>query len=122
ICPYQAQREALAQELAGKAFPFSVSLSTVDAVQGGEADLVILLMTRSRGRTEFLLDRHRLNVALSRSREAVVIFGHRACLTRGDAGPVARLIEWGRAKGTLDLIELPEQANFRRSLAPAVVP
>lgn len=122
ICPYEAQRVAVEEETGSEKYSFSLEATTVDAVQGGEADMVILLMTRSRGRVQFLLDRHRLNVALSRARDAVIILGHAACLAPDGGGPLGRLLELGRAKGSLELIQLAPEANFRRDLAPRVVP
>jgi superfamily I DNA and/or RNA helicase len=122
ICPYKAQRFAVEQEIREESYSFRVEASTVDAVQGGEADMVILLMTRSHGRVQFLLDRHRLNVALSRAREAVVILGHAECLAPSGDGPIGRMIELGRQRGSLELVQLQPKADFKRELAPAVVP
>ncbi|MCB9610830.1 MAG: AAA family ATPase [Sandaracinus sp.] len=122
VCPYEAQRRAVVEELRDGDHAFSVTVTTVDAVQGGQADAVILLMTRSKGRVQFLLDRHRLNVALSRAREAVLVLGHLGCLAPDDSGPVAKLIEKGRQRGTLDLVCVPDRAHFRRDLAPRVIP
>lgn len=122
ICPYGAQREAVERERSAHGYTFSLSVTTVDAVQGGEADLVILLMTRHRGRVEFLLDRHRLNVALSRAREAVIVFGHLGCLAQGGHSPIAQMVDFGRRKDTLDLVTLPRQADFSRDLAARIVP
>lgn len=122
ICPYKAQRTAVENEIKDSHFDFDVQATTVDAVQGGEADLVILLMTRNRGRVQFLLDRHRLNVALSRARDAVIVLGHLECLARGDEGPVEEFVRLGLEKKTLDLIQLPERADFKRNLAGHVFP
>ena len=122
ICPYSAQREAVERESRRRDYTFSMNVMTVDAVQGGEADLVILLMTRDKGRVEFLLDRHRLNVALSRAREAVIVFGHLDCLAQDWSSPIADLIDIGTCKGTLDLVTLPMRVDFGRDLAARIVP
>lgn len=122
ICPYKAQRMAVAEETRDERYTFRLEATTVDAVQGGEADIVILLMTRNRGRVQFLLDRHRLNVALSRAREAVIVLGHVGCLAPGGCGPIGQLIDLGLANGTLELIKLPPKADPRRELASRVVP
>ncbi|MCG7400585.1 DEAD/DEAH box helicase [Caballeronia zhejiangensis] len=122
ICPYEAQRRAVAQQVQADDYTFGVDVTTVDAVQGGEADVVILLMTRHRGRVEFLLDRHRLNVALSRAREAVIIFGHLECLAPQGKGPIRALIDLGTKRNTLDLVRLEERASFKRDLACRIVP
>ena len=122
ICPYKAQRSAVEKEIRDKSYGFSVEATTVDAVQGDEADIVILLMTRSSGRVQFLLDRHRLNVALSRARESVIVLGHLGCLAPSGKGPVAKLVDLGRRAGTLHLLRLRPKADFRHELAPQVVP
>ena len=122
ICPYKAQRSAVEKEVRDESYGFSVEATTVDAVQGDEADIVILLMTRSSGNTEFLLDRHRLNVALSRAREAVIVLGHLGCLAPDGNGPVAKLVKLGLRAGTLRLLRLRPEANVRRELASKVVP
>lgn len=111
ICPYAGQRALVARLLARHGVPDAVKVTTVDAVQGGEAELVFLLMTRSRGRTEFLLDEHRLNVALSRAQEAVVVLGHADHLRRRvQGGPkhnvFDRFVRSGTDAGTLHLHRL----------------
>ena len=104
ICPYKLQRQLVGVEISKRSYPFSLTTTTVDAVQGGQATLVILLMTRSSGRVEFLLDRNRLNVALSRAEEAVVILGHLACLSPEGQGPMAQLIQIGERQDTLQVL------------------
>ncbi len=122
VCPYEAQRTAVAKEIKESNFGFDVSVTTVDAVQGGEADIVILLMTRSHGRVQFLLDRHRLNVALSRARDAVIVFGHLGCLLQKEEGPIAQLVQIGHKNDTLDLVQLSPRANFKKNIAPRILP
>lgn len=121
VCPYKKQREDVEQAVKRMTLNFSIAVSTVDAVQGGEANLVFLLMTRSGGRVEFLLDRNRLNVALSRARDAVYILGHQACLSPCGDGPIADLIQMGLAQQTLRVIKPkghPDHEKTARSLFP----
>lgn len=121
VCPYKAQRLAVLAGLAKSKYSFAVDAATVDAVQGGEADVVILLMTRSHGSVQFLLDRHRLNVALSRARDAVIILGHRSCLTRKPGGPFERLLEIGNRENTLDCVSVDPDMTWK-ALAEYVSP
>ena len=54
-----------------------VRVSTIDAYQGQENDISILLTTRSE-ETSFLSDARRVNVAISRSKHHLIIFGQRS--------------------------------------------
>ena len=80
---YAAQRDALEQRIARdrqhlKAL--TVTCQTVDAFQGQEADIVLLSLTRSnkKGRLGFIRERPRLNVAVSRARDTLVLIGDSA--------------------------------------------
>lgn len=117
VCPYKGQRDIVDSDLNGSNYSLNLEVTTVDAVQGGEADIVIVMMTRSTGNVQFLLDRHRLNVALSRARDAVYIFGHAKCLSKNDHSPIADLLRIGRRNKTLKIIELPPKANFYSELS-----
>jgi hypothetical protein len=119
VCPYKAQR-GLVQAMLSEHLPGQdVRVTTVDAVQGGEASLVVLLMTRTHGRTSFVLDENRLNVALSRAKEALVVFAHVAHMTREPSSPLARLLDHGMGAQTLQLIKAP---RGRRTPGAAFLP
>lgn len=117
VCPYEAQRKAVKDEIDLSGYELDLAVTTVDAVQGGEANIVILMMTRSSGRVQFLLDKHRLNVALSRARDAVIVFGHIECLTKNADSPVSHLLKIGERNKSLDLVRLGSRADFRRDVA-----
>lgn len=77
---YAGQASVLAREVADGMSQWrniSATASTVDAFQGREADVAIYSVTRSNPRETigFLREARRLNVALSRGREALVIVG-----------------------------------------------
>ncbi len=63
-----------------------VECSTIDAFQGRETDVVIYLVTRSNaeGRIGFLREKPRLNVALSRARDALIIIGDDGFIDEGE--------------------------------------
>lgn len=80
VAPYNAQRRALRHALGD-----DIAVGTVDKFQGQEAPIAIVSMTASsrdelpRG-LEFLLDPHRLNVAISRARALSIVVASPALL------------------------------------------
>ena len=91
IAPYQAQVTRLRQELAQRGVRGkSIRVETFDAVQGLESDFVFISITRSNqsGNFGFIGRNHwrRHNVALSRAREGLFIFGDRSFVASGKDG------------------------------------
>lgn len=78
ITPYSGQIDYL-QRMIDKSDwgNISVSVGTVDSFQGREADIVIFSLVRSNSNSDlgFLSSAERVNVALSRAREALIIIG-----------------------------------------------
>ena len=75
VAPYNMQVRRLREAL-----PAGARVGSVDKFQGQEADVVILSMCSSFGEygsrgLEFILDRNRMNVALSRARILAVVVG-----------------------------------------------
>jgi serine/threonine protein kinase len=102
IAPYKSQVELLQRRMAQQEFkkPFKhilVDVLSVDAVQGREADLALLSLTRSnsQGRLGFLGADYwrRINVALSRARFGLTIIGD-AGFIRGTNGPLRNVLEY----------------------------
>uniref|UniRef100_A0A1I7XAL4 AAA_12 domain-containing protein n=1 Tax=Heterorhabditis bacteriophora TaxID=37862 RepID=A0A1I7XAL4_HETBA len=90
------------RRIAGFAKERNIELSTVDAVQGREKDVVILLSTRthfSLERADFLDDRQRMNVALTRSRHGQFVLGHKASLKQLTSWAI--LLEWAEKNNTV---------------------
>jgi uncharacterized protein len=100
VAPYNAQVGELAKTL-----PKGSRVGTVDKFQGQEAQVVIVSMTSSttddspRG-MGFLLDRNRLNVAVSRAKCLSIIVCNPSLLesTARTAEDIARLNVLGRAQ------------------------
>ena len=65
-----------------------IELGTVDSFQGKDFPLVILSSVKSNrdGRVGFLSLPNRLNVAISRAKNQVILLGDSATLTHADAG------------------------------------
>jgi ATP-dependent RNA/DNA helicase IGHMBP2 len=77
ITPYRAQCKALRQALKQHDFSevLAVEVDTVDAFQGREADIVFFSFVRNTGPATFYADDRRMNVAISRARDAVYLVG-----------------------------------------------
>jgi superfamily I DNA and/or RNA helicase len=100
ITGYAEQKQSLDRSLAPllpKMTALHVECNTVDAVQGREADVAIYSVTRSNasGRLGFLRETRRLNVALSRGRQYLVVVGdHYFCRTATGENPFKRVVEY----------------------------
>jgi len=77
ITPYTAQVKLL-RELLHPLLEKGLEVGTVDGFQGREKDLIVISMVRSNetGEVGFLADDRRMNVAVTRARRQVVIFGN----------------------------------------------
>jgi hypothetical protein len=98
IAPYKSQVEELRRRLAAQNYRhLAPSVMSVDAVQGREADLVIISVTRSNdeGKLGFLGADYwrRINVALSRARFGLTIIGD-AGFIRGTNGALRNVIDY----------------------------
>ena len=76
ISLYAAQSWALNKRIQNP----SIQISTVDAFQGNEKDLVILSTVRSNG-IGFTADPRRLNVAITRAKSQLIIVGNKQLLS-----------------------------------------
>jgi AAA domain/Protein kinase domain len=96
---YAAQRDALEQRIARDRPGFKalrVECQTVDAFQGRQADIVLLSLARSnkQRRLGFMRERPRLNVALSRARDTLILVGDHAFARAADgAGEMRRVLD-----------------------------
>lgn len=87
IVPYKGQARLIRERLQKLGEEYNLDLvnciSTVDTFQGGEKDIVIYGFTRSNKKHAigFLKERRRLNVALTRAKEQLVMVGDSETLT-----------------------------------------
>ena len=78
ISPYKGQVELINRKLDSMGIAFNnlkIKVNTVDSFQGKECDFVIFCITRTEGPGKFWTDRRRLNVALSRAKNGIIIIG-----------------------------------------------
>ncbi|EDQ86782.1 uncharacterized protein MONBRDRAFT_10566 [Monosiga brevicollis MX1] len=82
VTPYAAQRNCISDHLTwafGKAAN-AVRVSTVDAMQGQESDVIIYSAVRTSA-LGFTSDRRRINVALTRAKTCLIVLGSKLLLT-----------------------------------------
>ena len=88
ISPYRAQVQYLRRLLMKREYfkPFRrlISVNTVDGFQGQERDIIVISLVRSNdeGQIGFLRDLRRMNVAITRARMKLIIFGNAPTMTR----------------------------------------
>lgn len=101
ITPYRAQCRALREAI--NKFDIreylAVEVDTVDAFQGRQADIVFFSFVRTTGPATFYADSRRMNVAISRARDAVYLVGDRKYIK-------SRNIELLNALLSLDVVDV----------------
>jgi superfamily I DNA and/or RNA helicase len=86
IAPYRQQTEYLSQRLEEQSYykdsRHVFSVRTVDGFQGQERDIICISLARSNdnGDIGFLADTRRMNVALTRAKRKLLVFGDSATL------------------------------------------
>jgi ATP-dependent RNA/DNA helicase IGHMBP2 len=86
ISPYKEQVQYLSQLIAAdeelQHAPAKIVVKTIDGFQGQERDIIYISLVRSNDTKEigFLNDIRRMNVALTRARERLVVIGDSATL------------------------------------------
>lgn len=105
ITPYVAQRQLLIKKLSKDKLLNDVEVNTVDAFQGDERAVIIVSLVRTHV-TAFLQEYRRLNVAITRAKNCLIVLGNARTLNKHDIG---ELINNARSRHVLfseaDLIE-----------------
>lgn len=105
ITPYRKQKTEIQSRL-NKDLT-NIEVNTVDGFQGREKDVIILSCVRAkndRGSIGFVGDRQRMNVALTRARHALYIFGDMKTLKRGSDDWMA-LTDDAKKRGCIFAVE-----------------
>lgn len=111
ISPYRSQSDLLNQIIKAKSEDWThldIEIATVDAFQGSDKDIVVFDTVRSNpsNRLGHITDVKRLNVALSRAKELLLIVGDADCAYKGKfdeekPNPYKQLLEIIRDKTNL---------------------
>lgn len=78
ITPYRGQKRLIISSLIDKNIKpadSNIDINTIDAFQGDEAEIVIFCTTRAVKPTSYFSDYRRINVALSRTKNELIIIG-----------------------------------------------
>ena len=125
LSPYRAQVKDIREILDGNSdlAEMNVTCTTVDSMQGGEKECIILSTVRSNagGRIGFLDDYRRFNVAFTRAKKALIVIGNSETLQTDREW--SAFISHTRKRSPRDYryIELPEKARVRRDLCPELL-
>lgn len=108
ICAYAQQGGLLKKQLGTKAdlACYADNVRTIDSVQGREYDVVLFATSRTDGGAGFLASPQRVNVAISRARRQVLVFGSVKSMTSKRVRRTARHLY-------LLARELPRFASWR---------
>lgn len=119
IAGYQAQKSMIRKQYESQYKSMfkriKVEINTVDAFQGRETDITLYSIVRSNkeGKIGFLKDMRRLNVALSRSRELLILVGDHISVTKNrflwqnSENPFSRVLEYiNKDKSSCELKEV----------------
>ena len=93
---YKPQMKAISKAVASHAaLSKLVDVSTVDSMQGREADVVILSCVRTSVPIGFLKDQRRLNVAISRAKDMMYMVGNHTTLLNAGSGAWTSVLTHG---------------------------
>ncbi|XP_055889622.1 uncharacterized protein LOC106078025 [Biomphalaria glabrata] len=101
ICPYSEQKQAIVEQLRLSNLD-GIEVNTVDGYQGQEKDVIIMSCVRAQSSPTtigFISDKRRMNVALTRAKDAMYVLGHFGTLRVNDLW--AELHEDARIRGLL---------------------
>ena len=96
VSPFRAQVVLLRKRLQDT----GVTVDTIERFQGGERDIMILSLVRSRGGS-FVFDERRFNVAITRARRKLVIVAHPELFSNSRYEWISTYIETHRIAGTI---------------------
>ena len=96
VSPFRAQVVVLRKRLQDT----GVTVDTIERFQGGERDIMILSLVRSRGGA-FVFDDRRFNVAITRARRKLIFVAHPELFVNSRYEWISTFIETHRTAGTI---------------------
>lgn len=124
---YSGQVEAIEKLLKGKYG--RIRVHTVDSFQGDECEIIIMSFVRAnpRGRTGFLSDFRRLNVAITRAQKSLIMLGDVRTLSTYQDSNVAALIKNAEDRNVLfseahllSIIQPPQPKKTKVKIKPKI--
>ena len=104
ITPYRGQKNLIRRLLLNSKIYHqdNIHIDTVDSFQGDEAEIVIYCTTRSKKRTQFLSDRRRINVAISRTKNEFIMIASVQYLDGfANKEPIKQVLNYIKKNGTI---------------------
>ena len=103
ICPYKGQNRFIRNMFRQQGIDIyeqNISVNTIDAYQGDEAEIFLYCMTRAKRKTAYFSDEARLNVAFSRVKNDLLVIGSLNYLKKyGDAHIVSKIAQYIETHG-----------------------
>lgn len=120
ICPYKGQNRYIRNMFRQQGIDIykqNISVNTIDAYQGDEAEIVIYCMTRAKRKTAYFSDEARLNVAFSRVKNDLIVIGSLNYLKKyGDNHIVSKIANYIETYGDIytykQLMQRSKKAEF----------
>ena len=122
LTPYTAQRNSyliakrnmMIQKVPGAA---GISIDTFDGAQSEEYDYVIMDLPMGTDTVGFLADPRRLNVALTRARDALIIIGSKNAIfnAKGNSVPARRLFKACKKQGSVETVKIQEELRGKKT-------
>ena len=116
ITMYKSQARLIMDRAAQLRLP-DVRVSTVDSFQGDECDVILISMVRCNkgARVGFLSDARRMNVALTRAKHSLIVFGSADTLGRSSCSHCSELVSDAKARGVV-IDELPPDVAAQEAI------
>ncbi|PRP84909.1 hypothetical protein PROFUN_07563 [Planoprotostelium fungivorum] len=106
LSPYSGQVEAIRDNLRKYHLNDSITVNTVDGFQGREKEIILFSTVRNNDKKKthpfkigFLSDWRRLNVALTRARRGIIVFGNEETLRSNDTW--SAWLDWMKEKDSV---------------------